>query len=183
MGSVPVGYLALKRKGVDIRRVGSGNIGATNVYRTSGGKRAILVLLADMLKGSAPVGIASFFLDSPTVLASVAVASVIGHMFPVFLNFQGGKGVATSAGAFMILSPQALAPAFIAWLGMLLSSWYVSLASLVAAATLFLAAIAFNEHWAIISAAFFTALLVAVKHKENIRRLRSGKEPRIRRQQ
>ena len=136
LGSIPFGYLIVKeRVGLDVRSVGSGNVGATNVLRVSGKGPAVAVLLMDMAKGCFPVLVGRLLGVSPGFLAVVAVAAVLGHVFPIFLGFRGGKGVATAVGAFLALAPIATATAIAVFIVLVVWKRYVSLASVVAVAS------------------------------------------------
>jgi len=187
LGSVSFSYLVVKaREGMDVRTVGSGNAGATNVLRAAGKGAAGLVLLLDIFKGVAAVVGARLLAAAPVVVGAAAVAVVLGHVFPVFLGFRGGKGVATSAGAMGALAPAAML--FTLLLFVILVYWkrYVSLGSMAAAAAFPLFAwtgqrmgwVANEDPWLIVSSAAI-ALIVVVKHRTNLRRLRQGTEPRL----
>ena len=141
LGSIPWGFFIGKLNGVDVRKEGSKNIGATNVTRCVGKRAGKLCFALDFLKGALPVLAAQFFFkDSKNIFEYVVIAalfaSVIGHMFPVFLKFHGGKGVSTAAGAVMALAPLPLVVALLVWVVVFLVSRYVSLASIAAAAVL-----------------------------------------------
>jgi glycerol-3-phosphate acyltransferase PlsY len=142
LGAVPFGYLVARARGVDILRQGSGNIGATNVGRVLGKRLGLLVFLLDFAKGALPVWLAGLLPQPeelyPHTLPVVAgVAAFLGHLFPVYLRFRGGKGVATGAGVIAVLVPPLTAWVLGAWAVVLLLTRYVSLASLTAAALLF----------------------------------------------
>ncbi len=184
-GSIPSAYLAGQSRGVDLRKHGSGNLGATNVVRVLGARIGAMVFLADFLKGFLPV------LLLPRIVASahgelfalaLGVAAIIGHVRPVFLRWQkGGKGVATAAGVFMALAWVPTLIALVVWLAVFAAFRYVSLASLVAAlvlpVALLLTGAAYTDTLAI--AAFVVALFVFVTHRGNIARLRRGEEHRF----
>jgi glycerol-3-phosphate acyltransferase PlsY len=188
VGSIPFGYLlVLIFRGEDVRQSGSGNIGATNVSRKSpalGG----LTLLLDALKGTAAVVLSYKFADRmvpiPTYeqMALAALFAVIGHMFPVWLRFRGGKGVATGLGSFVVIAPKAVLVAVVIFIAVVAIFRYVSLASIVAAAAFPFAAWIIGQFYAppmgltLISLA---SLLIIVRHHENIRRLLAGTESRI----
>jgi glycerol-3-phosphate acyltransferase PlsY len=187
LGSIPFGYLIVKeRAGVDVRSVGSGNVGATNVLRVSGKGPAAAVLLMDMAKGCFPV-LLGRLLDAPaSVLAAVAFAAVLGHVFPVFLGFRGGKGVATAVGAFLALAPIATAMSIVVFVILVVWKRYVSLGSVVAVATFpFWAYVYGRIGWmtvpwmAVCVAGTATALLVFFKHRANLRRIGEGTESRL----
>jgi glycerol-3-phosphate acyltransferase PlsY len=136
IGSIPFALLLGRRHGIDIRYVGSGNVGATNVLRAVGARAAMVTLLLDAAKGTIAVFIARQVADEPSVAVLAALASIVGHVSPVWLRFRGGKGVATAAGAFGVLAPFALGVAMVAFGLTVWLTRFVSLGSIVAAATL-----------------------------------------------
>ncbi len=163
----------------DPRKQGSGNPGATNVLRLGGKKAAALTLAGDALKGAVPVLLAHLLTDSPTVLASTAVAAIIGHMYPVFFHFKGGKGVATTFGAVAALVfPVALFMGAV-WVLTAMATRYASLASLAGAVAAPLFALVFIQQPATIVALVVIAALLVYRHRENIQRLRDGTESEI----
>jgi glycerol-3-phosphate acyltransferase PlsY len=163
----------------DPRKQGSGNPGATNVLRLGGKKAAALTLAGDMLKGAVPVLLAHLLSDSPAVLASTAVAAIIGHMYPVFFQFKGGKGVATTFGAVAALVyPVALFMGAV-WVLTAMATRYASLASMAAAVAAPLFALVFIQQPATIVALVIIAALLVYRHRENIQRLRDGIESEI----
>lgn len=179
IGGLPFGYWFVRlvyRK--DIRSMGSGNIGATNVHRSAGGKAGLAVLLLDIGKGVLAVWLADLTTrGNPEGLALAAAAVMLGHCYPVFLRFRGGKAVACFVGAFVYIAPLALLVAVCVFIVVLTVSRYVSLASIIAA-LLFPAAVWFIEHppAAVFAASIFAALLIIYRHRGNIVRLRSGAE-------
>lgn len=179
IGSLPFGYwLVQLSSGEDIRRLGSGNIGATNVYRVSGRKRGVMVLLLDMLKGFLAVWLAAVMTQgNPVALALSAIAVMVGHCYPVFLRFKGGKAVACFAGAFLYVTPLALAVIMVIFVIVVAFSKYISLGSIVSA-LVFPFAVWFTSHppAPILAASILAAALVIYRHKGNISRLRTGKE-------
>ena len=177
LGSIPFGLLLAKAAGKgDIRQVGSGNIGATNVLRTGSKWLAAAVLLLDLGKGFAAVWLAARLWTN--VADTAALGVVVGHCFPVWLGFRGGKGVATAAGVCFGLGwPIGLAYAAV-WLGMLAVTRISSLAGMSAAVAAPVAAIVL-EHWMVVPALVVIALIVIVLHRENIGRLRAGTEPKV----
>ena len=191
IGAVPFGYIIARAKGVDLQKVGSGNIGATNVARALGRKWGLMVFLLDGAKGAGPVLVARFLIApqigvSQYLLGALCAAAVVlGHIFPVYLRLRGGKGVATGAGATAALLPLPLLAAAAIWLIALLTSRIVSVASISAAvafptAHLLLATNPFsNTMLPATLYAFLIAALVIIRHKSNIKRLIAGKEPRI----
>jgi glycerol-3-phosphate acyltransferase PlsY len=163
----------------DPRREGSGNPGATNVLRLGGKKAAALTLVGDMVKGAVPVLLAHLLTDSPTVLACTAVAAFVGHLYPVFFQFKGGKGVATAFGAVAALVlPVALFMAAV-WVVAAITTRYASLASMSAAVAAPLFALVFIREPAYILALIVIAALLVYRHRENIERLRDGTENEI----
>ena len=177
LGSIPFGLLLAKAAGKgDIRQVGSGNIGATNVLRTGSKWLAAAVLLLDLGKGFAAVWLAARLWTN--VADTAALGVVVGHCFPVWLGFRGGKGVATTAGVCFGLGwPIGLAYAAV-WLGMLAVTRISSLAGMSAAIAAPVAAIVL-EQWMVVPALVVIALIVIVLHRENIGRLRAGTEPKV----
>jgi acyl phosphate:glycerol-3-phosphate acyltransferase len=176
LGSVPTGLLLGKALGVDIRAAGSGNIGATNVYRTLGRKVGIITLLGDCLKGLIPV-LAAHWLGLPDIwTAAAGCAAFLGHVYTVFLRFKGGRGVATALGVFLGTSPLAVLAA-IGVFALVLWKWrYVSLASITTAASMPLLVAGIDGRPLIIAMTLVIAAIVIWKHNENISRLRSGTE-------
>src|SRR5688500_5706197 len=177
LGSIPFGLLLAKAAGKgDIRQVGSGNIGATNVLRTGSKGLAAAVLLLDAAKGFAAVLLAWRFL--PNYADTAALGAVLGHCFPVWLKFKGGKGVATTAGVCFGLGwPIGVAYAVV-WLGMLAITRISSLSGMSAVVAAPVAAIVL-ERWMVVPALIVIALIVLVLHRENIARLRAGTEPKV----
>jgi glycerol-3-phosphate acyltransferase PlsY len=189
LGSIPTGFLAGKAKGFDIRTIGSGNIGATNVFRALGNTAGSFVLLMDGLKGfvasawlcdemisrfAVPPGQQEFF----RIVAGTAV--VVGHNYTCWLNFKGGKGIATTGGAFFALAPLAAGIALAAWVAVFALSRYVSLASIVAAFVLPVAVwVRPNYGLTLRIVATTLGLLAIYKHRANIRRLIAGTESRV----
>jgi acyl phosphate:glycerol-3-phosphate acyltransferase len=190
LGSIPTGFLVAKARGVDIRTVGSGNIGATNVFRILGKAAGIFVLLADAAKGWVAVFVvarlvAGWFCPEagPTALEWFAlcagIAAILGHNYTCWLHFKGGKGIATSAGVLVALVPVPLLIVLAVWISVFALSRYVSLASISAAFTLPFAAWTFGESRTIIVVTAALAALAIYKHKANIQRLLNGTENRI----
>jgi len=179
VGSIPVGFLVARLAGVDIRRHGSGNIGATNVLRSLGTAPAVATLLGDVAKGYAGAWLGSLAGAGPRWAAAGAVLVVVGNCWPVFLRFRGGKGVATGLGAFLRLAPWAIVPAAVVWLALLASFRFVSLASLCAALGLPLAVLALGYPAATAVAAAVVAAIVIGRHHQNIGRLLAGTENRL----
>lgn len=187
LGSISFSYLVVKvKEGKDVRTVGSGNAGATNVMRAAGRGPAILALLLDIAKGVTAVTVARALGAALPVVGGAALAVVLGHVFPIFFGFRGGKGVATSAGALGALAPVAMLLSLLVFLAVVLWKRYVSLGSMAAAAVFPLMAwtghrLGWVEHgdpWVLISSSGI-ALLILVKHRSNLERLRQGIEPRL----
>jgi glycerol-3-phosphate acyltransferase PlsY len=190
LGSIPTGFLVAKARGIDIRTVGSGNIGATNVFRFLGKPAGIFVLFADALKGwLAVVGVTwvviqAFHLSQDQVtkewLAICAgVCAILGHNFTCWLHFKGGKGVATSAGVLTALVPLSLIIILGVWIVVFALSRYVSLASICASFTLPFAAWLTHQSVTMIAITAALAVLAIYKHKANIKRLLNGTESRL----
>lgn len=190
IGAVPTGLvLARLFSTTDIRAAGSGNIGATNVTRLLGKKFGALTLLGDMLKGFLPVFLAAYFFQTAyggldyTALNIIGGAAFLGHLFPVYLKFRGGKGVATAFGVFMYLAPAPLLLALVLFVAVAVVSKYVSLGSLSAAAALPLLLIAGGYPLPTIITCIIMGFLVFIKHSANIKRLLHGHENRIEKRQ
>ncbi len=180
IGAIPVGFLVARAfGGMDIRRAGSGNIGATNVLRTLGKLPAVLTLLGDIAKGYVAVGAAGLLVPAPWGAAAGAVLAVIGNCWPVFLRFRGGKGVATGFGAFLALAPWATAPAALLWVVVAASFRYVSLASVMACLCLPLGVTLLGYPWATVGAAGAAGIVIIMRHRPNLVRLAAGREPRL----
>ena len=179
-GSIPSGlWIVQALHGIDIRNYGSKNIGTTNVFRTVGPKTAVMVLIADALKGILAVWLVSTYFHNPVLDVVTALGALLGHNYSVFLGFKGGKGVATALGLLVFLMPKAAPCSFGVWLVLVLATRYVSLGSIVAAiVTPFLAwYMEYPLAYVIFSA--IAAFFVVLRHKENIQRLLSGTESKI----
>ncbi len=181
VGALPIGYLVARAFGMgDIRRHGSGNIGATNVLRTLGRLPAALTLGGDILKGGAAVAAARWIAGGdPGLGAAGAVAAVVGNCWSVFLGFRGGKGVATGGGALLVLTPWATLPAILVWGAVTATFRYVSLASVTVALCVPLGALLLRYPGPSVVAALAIGLIVVVRHRENIARLLAGTERRL----
>src|SRR5688572_14275420 len=167
LGSIPTGLLVARwQKGVDIRQHGSGNIGMTNVLRAVGKGAAVLTLVGDLLKGLVPALLAYTWLLSPWGIALVALATIIGHLYPVFAGFRGGKGVATALGASIPLLPIPLLVALTVWAACLVIRRQVSLGSLAAAAALPITALLWGAPAAYVIYALLAAGLIWYRHQE-----------------
>lgn len=184
LGSIPTGYLVAKAKGIDIRSVGSGNIGATNVFRTLGKPAGIFVLLVDALKGFLAVWLTreispQFNLTAEDIEMHMIVAGVgaiLGHNYTCFLKFKGGKGIATSAGVLIALAPLAFLVVFAVFILVVFISRYISLGSIIAAFSLPIAVWFFNGTRTMIVVMAALGALAIYKHKANIGRLLNGTE-------
>jgi len=180
IGAIPIGFLVTRAAGgTDIRRAGSGSIGATNVLRTLGTGPAVLTLVGDIVKGYLAVRAARAIGPEAWAAAGGAVAAIVGNCWPVFLGFRGGKGVATGLGAFLALIPWAVGPAALLWLAVTGISRYVSMASVVACLSLPVGALLLGYPRHSVVAAAIAALIIVWRHRENIARLASGTERRL----
>jgi glycerol-3-phosphate acyltransferase PlsY len=179
MGSVPSGYLLGKMSGIDVRSVGSGNIGATNVVRALGKGRGGLTLLADAAKGYLPVFVALRLEFDAAAIALIAIAAFLGHLYPLFLNFQGGKGVATAMGALLALAPTATLVLVVVFAVAVLVSRIVSLGAIAAAMAAPLVLWLFSQSLVFAAMGLFLGAMVILRHRGNIRRLLAGTEPRF----
>jgi glycerol-3-phosphate acyltransferase PlsY len=179
LGSVPTGFLVGRAWGVDVRRTGSGNIGMANVLRTVGKWPALITMAGDMLKGFAPVFLGRFLTENEWVIAAVALAALMGHCWPVFLGFKGGKAVATGAGTTIALAPVVGLALFAFWWGVVLVSRYTSLGAIL---VMVMSPIAFLVAGQPIPYVLYTVIggsLVLWRHKENARALIKGTERKI----
>ena len=179
VGSIPSGYVLGKLSGVDVRQVGSGNVGATNVARAVGKRQGVLTLLADALKGMVPVAIGLWMNLPPEAIAVIASAAFLGHLYPIFLKFRGGKGVATGLGALLIIAPLATLLLVGVFVAVVFPTRLVSLSSIVAAAFAPLALWMFFQPPAIVWLGAFLAAMIVWRHRGNIQRLMTGTEPRF----
>jgi len=180
-GSIPCGILVSKFLDTpDPRLQGSGNIGATNISRVGGKKAGLITLLGDALKGALPA-LAGLWLapESPSVAGLAGLAAFLGHLYPVFLGFKGGKGIATGLGIFLILAPWAIAIEILIFLAAVLALRFVSVGSLAAALTLPLCICLLDYPKAYALTALLVAIFTTYKHRENIQRLLAGQEPKF----
>jgi len=176
VGSLPIGYLvALRAGGIDLRRAGSGNVGATNVYRTAGLSRAIAVMIADMMKGAVAVMIAGGGSEG----VAAGAAAVVGHIYPVWLQFRGGKGVATASGVFGVLSPLPTVIAAVAFAVVVARTRFVSLGSIVATIVLPIMEWLMPGRRAVDIGATLVAALILFRHRGNATRLLARTERAI----
>src|SRR5579871_5272287 len=179
LGGIPFGYLLVKLKtGEDVRSKGSGNIGATNVLRTTGPAIAVVTLLLDIAKGFFAVWFAAWLTgDSPEWMSAAALAVMAGHAYPVFLKFQGGKAVASFIGAFLYLTPIPLAACLVVFVIVVAATKYISMGSLVGAGALPLAVyLILHPAAPVVFAALIAGAFIICRHSSNIRRIRAGTE-------
>lgn len=181
LGSISFAVLLVRAvRGTDIRTVGSGNAGATNVLRAHGKKLALLVALLDVGKGAAAVALMRLVTADPFWAAAAGVASVLGHVFPIFYGFRGGKGVATAIGAFLVLAPVPLLCSLALFVVVVALTRYVSLGSVISMVLLPpVAGLLFHAPRPVVTAAAVVALLVVLKHLGNLKRLARGEERKI----
>lgn len=180
VGSLPLGFIIASRvRGIDLRRVGSGNVGAANVHRTAGLGVALLVVALDVAKGATSVAVAVRLGHGPVTQVAAGVAAIVGHVAPVWLRFRGGKGVATACGVFMLLAPLATAIAAVGFVATVWITRYVSLGSIVATAALPPLAWALDAPVAVIGGATIAALVIIPRHAGNLARLVGGTERRL----
>jgi len=185
IGSTPIGLIAGKLKGIDIRKHGSGNIGATNVLRTLGKPVGITVLVFDIIKGVLPVMFARGFVDDPIIHVATAMATILGHNFTFWLKFKGGKGIATTAGTMLPIAPIALLVAISLWIACFLITRYVSVGSIAAAVSIPIVQVlyyAFGSekwNWPVLIYCIALSALAIWKHRSNIQRLINGTEARF----
>jgi glycerol-3-phosphate acyltransferase PlsY len=179
LGSIPFSFLVARREGVDVRAVGSGNVGATNVLRSVGKSAGMLAFALDFAKGSLATWIAREAVGGFVFPSVAAVVAVLGHMHPVWLRFRGGKGVATGAGAFLPIAPLATCGALLLFAAVTFATRYVSLASIVASLSLGVMAFLAGAPAPVPIASTVVAALITWKHRENIRRLARGTERRM----
>ena len=181
IAAIPTGVvLARLMGGEDVRQKGSGNIGATNVYRVAGKLAGVLTLVGDTLKGFLPLLAFKTWLEpTPTQLGIASAVAILGHCYPVYLKFKGGKGVATALGIFLVLSPKAVFFALIVFILTVAITRYISLGSVLAALSAPLVILLLNHPQPIFLATLFIAALVIWRHNSNIRRLLDGTENRF----
>lgn len=178
LGSIPFAYLAGRARGIDIRTVGSKNVGASNVFRELGKGIGITVMALDILKGLVAVLIANAETASPWPLVAAA-AAILGHVFPVWLRFKGGKGVAVAGGAMIGLAPLPAIIVLVLWVIIVGATRYVSVGSIIAAACFPFLVYGFGAPWPTVLFAFLASIMVIVRHRTNIQRLMRGQEHRL----
>ncbi|HHT67878.1 MAG TPA: glycerol-3-phosphate 1-O-acyltransferase PlsY [Firmicutes bacterium] len=180
LGSIPFGLLTTKLfAGVDVRKHGSGNIGMTNVLRTTGYFCALITLIGDMGKGIAAVLLGSYFLGDATLTLISGIMAVVGHNWSLFLRFKGGKGIATIGGVLLAYQPLAAAILAVIWVAVLIFSRYISLASIVVAFCFPMILIILKTNALEVVLAIIVATFTIFKHRSNIERLRNGTEYRF----
>lgn len=181
LGSIPTAYLLVRLLlGDDIRRRGSGNVGGTNALRTAGWRIGVSVTLIDVFKGVAAVVLMRMYNPESRWIAAAVLASVLGHCFPVWLGFRGGKGVATGFGAFLIIAPVSALAALALWFVVLLVSRWVALASMVASAAFpLLLKLIDRPDLPTLSVVSAAAIVIVLRHVSNVRRMLSGEEAKI----
>jgi acyl phosphate:glycerol-3-phosphate acyltransferase len=179
LGSVPVGFILGLRSGIDVRETGSGNFGATNVARVVGKRQGILTLIADTAKGFLPVILAMQLGASLAATILVGMAAFIGHVYPIFLKFKGGKGVATALGVFLAIAPLATLVLIALFAVTVLATRIVSLSSILSAVAAPIIFWLFSYPPLVIGMAAFIALAITWRHQSNIRRMMNGSEPRF----
>ncbi len=182
LGAIPSGYIAGKvTRGIDLRDHGSGNLGATNTFRVLGPRIAAPVMVADMVKGFVPTAVFAEIDGSPAWAWALAygAAAIVGHIFPIYMKFRGGKGVATATGVFLALSPVAVGIALAGWLLVLRLSRMVSLASIVAAVILVCVLVLTESRPEVLTLGIFVAAFVIFAHRANVGRIIRGEEYRF----
>ena len=181
IGSIPFALLLARRWGdVDLREIGSGNLGAANVLRASGVTAGLLVAALDISKGALSVGLAERWSDGEaTVPAAAGLAAIVGHVYPVWLRFRGGKGVATACGVFSILTPVAVPPALAVFVAGVWITRYISVGSVLASVALPAAAYLSGSSGPVVAAAVAASTLIVFRHRSNLARVREGTERRV----
>lgn len=179
LGSIPFGLLIGKIMKIDVRKSGSGNIGATNVLRTLGFGPGVLVFVLDTLKGAAPVWLAQAYSGDPLIIVLCGLAAISGHTFPLYLGFKGGKGVATGGGVLLGLAPDMFVFAILLFLVIVGLTRFVSVGSILTALTLLIVFIVLGKPLPYTMVVGLAALLIIVRHLSNIKRLIAGTEPRL----
>ncbi|HMF97607.1 MAG TPA: glycerol-3-phosphate 1-O-acyltransferase PlsY [Vicinamibacterales bacterium] len=180
IGSIPFALICARRwGGADLRHVGSGNLGATNVMRASGVTVGVVVAALDMAKGAASVWLAERLGSGPVLPAAAGLAAIVGHIYPVWLRFRGGKGVATACGVFSVLTPLALPPALAIFAIAVWLTKYISLGSLLASVALPPLVYALGNSAPAVVAACAAASIIVFRHRSNVGRLRTGTERRL----
>jgi glycerol-3-phosphate acyltransferase PlsY len=179
IGSIPFALLTARLAGADLRRVGSGNLGAANVMRASGVRNGIVVAVLDIGKGALSVLLAERLTADGTAVAVAGFAAVVGHIYPVWLRFRGGKGVATACGAFTVLTPLAVPPAAAIFFGAVWMTRYISAGSVLATIALPPIAYVLGSPGPAVAAASAAAALIVFRHRSNVARVLAGTERRL----
>lgn len=179
IGSIPFAFLLARRRGIDLRQAGSGNVGASNVLRTSGVRLAVVAVALDGLKGTIAVLLAQGVAPGTAAPVAAGLASVLGHVYPPWLRFHGGKGVATAAGAFSVLAPAALGIAGAVFVLAVLATRIISIGSMSAAVTLAVVTAVTDSSRLVVAGACIAAALVVVRHRGNLARVMTGTERRV----
>lgn len=179
LGSIPTGFILGSWAGIDVRKHGSGNVGATNVARVLGKRQGVYTLIADAAKGFIPVFIAMQVEFPTTVTALIGMAAFMGHLFPVFLKFKGGKGVATALGVIAALAPLATLTPLALFAAVMAASRRVSLSSMIAAVAAPVVFWCLSYHPAIVATGALLAVMIILRHRSNIQRLLAGTEPKF----
>jgi glycerol-3-phosphate acyltransferase PlsY len=180
IGSIPFALILARRWGAsDLRLVGSGNLGAANVMRASGIPAGVLVAVLDMAKGAASVWLAARVSAGPALPAAAGLAAIIGHIYPIWLRFRGGKGVATACGVFALLTPLAILPALAIFTLVVSTTKYISLGSVLAAMALPPLTWVLGGPAPVVAAALASSIIIVFRHRSNLLRMRAGTERRI----
>ena len=179
VGSIPFAFLLARRRGVDLRSVGSGNVGAANVLRTSGVTAGLVAMLLDGLKGALAVLAAERLTVGPATPVAAGLASMIGHIYPVWLRFRGGKGVATAAGVFSVLSPAGLGVGSLVFVFAVWITRYISVGSIAGAVALAVVAASGEAPGVIAVGAAIAAVVIIHRHRANLARIAAGTERRV----
>jgi glycerol-3-phosphate acyltransferase PlsY len=180
LGSVPFAFVLSRRlRGIDIRSAGSGNVGAANVLRTTGVFAAVAVMALDACKGAGSVLLVQRWAAGDAAPAAAGVAAIIGHIYPVWLHFRGGKGVATAAGVFSVLTPLVMIPTVLVFVLTVWLTRFISMGSVAATVTLGPLAYALHAPDAVVLAAAVSAAVIVFRHRANLARVRAGTERRI----
>jgi glycerol-3-phosphate acyltransferase PlsY len=179
LGSIPFALLLTRRQGIELRNMGSRNPGAANVLRTAGVGPAVAVMLLDAAKGTIAVAAARLMSDDVAVVTFAGLAAIVGHIYPVWCGFRGGKGVAASAGVFAALAPLATAIAALVFVGTIAATRFISAGSIAGALALPVAAAVGNLPNPVVAGTLLAAAIVLVRHRDNVSRLMAGTERRI----
>jgi len=179
IGSIPFALVLARHRGLDLRKIGSGNLGAANVLRASGATAGVMVAVLDIGKGALSVLVADQLSDGPALPAMAGLAAIVGHIYPIWLRFRGGKGVATACGVFAVMTPLAAAPAFAVFIATVWITRYISLGSVIASVVLPPLAYVTGSPAPVVASAVAASILIVFRHRSNLARLASGTERRI----